>query len=428
MHPPYMLTAARRMRLLLPLLLALSVLIPGVGQAQVRGPEATPTSLPESVFRDSTSACRAVTLPTAEVGCLEVLPLGTSARVSWDGEDRGLSPVSITDIPPGVHRIRLDRLGSLPWVADIAIAAGDAKRLDPPLTPVPPAMAPLGFGEPYPLAVMVENHPAARPQYGLDRADVVYEALAEGGISRFMAVYMTQEAEVIGPVRSTRHYFVYEAAEFNATLVHVGASPLGYAALGATGIRNVNESYGDPGIWRSANREAPHNAYTGTVEARAAADGKGPGGPGSWGPVVFRAPTDPFSGVPASSIAISYPPIGWYDIAYQYDAETNRYLRWMDGTRHRDGLTGEQLWARNVIIQVVPDDVIDREGRLELAQVGEGKAWYFSGGQVLEGSWTKADFGSRTIYWDTAGNQVLMDPTGSTWIQLVPPETRIKVQ
>src|SRR5919206_1309191 len=126
----------------------------------------------------------------------------------------------------------------------------------------------------------------ARLQTGLDKADIVYEALAEGGISRFLAIYMLTpdfdggaHADVIGPVRSTRHYFVYLAAEYNATLVHVGASPIGYAALSATDIRNLNESYGDPGIWRSRSRRAPHNAYTSTDDAFAAAGLKGEGGP-----------------------------------------------------------------------------------------------------------------------------------------------------
>jgi hypothetical protein len=280
---------------------------------------------------------------------------------------------------------------------------------------------------------MVENHPDARPQTGLDRADVVYEALAEGGISRFMAVYMLTpqtpggtSADVIGPVRSTRHYFVYTAAEYNATLVHVGASPIGYAALGATGIRNVNESYGDEGIWRSSRRWAPHDAFTSTDGAFAAAELKGPGGPGAWGPLVFKDPSYPAQAPAATSLRIRYPPIGWYDVAYTWDPETNTYPRVMDGAKHRDGATGEQLAARNVVVQVVPDQVIDREGRLDLAQVGEGPAYYFVDGTVMLGTWTKSDFGSRTFFWDTAGNLVRLNAIGTTWIQLVPPEAVIE--
>src|SRR5919206_261083 len=273
----------------------------------------------------------------------------------------------------------------------------------------------------------------ARLQTGLDKANVVYEALAEGGISRFMALYMLTpgidggaQADVIGPVRSTRHYFVYLAAEYNASLVHVGASPIGYAALSATGIRNVNESYGDPGIYRSRQRPPPHNAYTSTDDAFAAAGLKGEGGHGTWGPLVFKDPSFPAQAPAATSIRIRYPPLGWYDVSYTWDQASNVYPRVMAGRPHLDGVSGEQLVARNVVIQVVPDEVIDREGRLDLAQVGEGPAYYFEDGTVMQGTWTKADFGSRTFFWDTAGNLVRLNALGTTWIQLVPPQATIE--
>jgi Protein of unknown function (DUF3048) N-terminal domain/Protein of unknown function (DUF3048) C-terminal domain/PEGA domain len=390
-------------------------------------------SLADGAQASDAPACAAVTPPDAPYGCLEVFPLGDSASVTFDGQSLGLSPVGIPRIEPGEHSLRLDRTGYYPWYGKISIAPGQVERIDPPLAPQVGIFPYAFFHEVWPLAVMVENHPDARPQTGLDKANVVYEALAEGGISRFMALYMLTpdsdggaQADVIGPVRSTRHYFVYLAAEYNASLVHVGASPIGYAALSATGIRNVNESYGDPGIWRSARRPPPHNAYTSTDDAFAAAALKGEGGPGTWGPLVFKDPSFPAQAPAATSIRIRYPPLGWYDVSYTWDPETNTYPRVMAGRPHRDGLTGEQLAARNVVIQVVPDEVIDREGRLDLAQTGEGLAWYFVDGTVMPGTWTKADFGSRTFFWDTAGNLVRLNAIGTTWIQLVPPEASIE--
>ena len=372
------------------------------------------------------SACAVVTPPDAPYACLEVIPPGASVWVTFDGQQLGLSPMGIPDLEPGPHVLRLDRVGDAPVTYRFTLEAGEVRRYDAPLARLPAIVPPPGDPNPYPLGVMVENLVDARPQVGLDRADIIYEALAEGGISRFLALYLTQDAEAIGPVRSTRHYFVYAAAEYNAALVFVGASPIGYAALAATGIRTVNESMGDPGVWRSARRSAPHNAYTGTVEARAAADSLGPGGPGSWGPLIFKDPLVLATGEPATGISIRYPPLGWYDVDYTYDPETNRYLRVMDGYRHRDQFTGEQLAATQVIIQVVPDEVIDREGRLDLVQTGEGRAYYFVDGVMIEGTWTKASYGSRTLFWDTAGNLVRFNPLGTTWIQLVPPEARLK--
>ena len=402
----------------LALLLLLSVLL--ALPAAAHGADEVPT------------ACQAVTPADASFGCIEVIPLGASASVTFDEVDLGLSPLGIPNVEPGDHTLRLDRTGDYPWYGNISVAPGQVIRVDPPLAPIVGIFPFEFFHEVWPLAVMVENHPDARPQTGLERANVVYEALAEGGISRFMAIYMLTpdadggaQADVIGPVRSTRHYFVYLAAEYNATLVHVGASPIGYAALSATGIRNVNESYGDPGIWRSRLRRAPHNAYTSTDDAFAAAARKGAGGPGTWGPLIFKDPSFPAQAPAATSIRIRYPPLGWYDVGYTWEPTTNTYPRTMAGAPHRDGLSGAQLVARNVVIQVVPDAVIDREGRLDLAQTGEGKAYYFLDGMVMQGTWTKADFGSRTFFWDTAGNLVRLNAIGTTWIQLVPPEAVI---
>jgi Protein of unknown function (DUF3048) N-terminal domain/Protein of unknown function (DUF3048) C-terminal domain len=399
-------------RLTVRVVLLLGMALPGLARAD----DATPP--------DTRSACQQVTPPDAPYACLEIIPPGASVWVTFDGEPRGLSPMGIPDLEPGPHTLRLDRQGDAPVMYRFNLEGGEVRRFDAPLVREPPIVPP-GLRAPYPIAVMVENHSDARPQVGLDRADVVYEALAEGGISRFLALYMTQEAEAIGPVRSTRHYFVYTAAEYNAALVFVGASPFGYAALTATGIRTVNESRSDPGIWRSARRYAPHDAFTGTLEARAAADRQGPGGPGSWGPLVFKNPIFPASGEPATSIKIRYPPLGWYDVSYEYDSDTNQYLRVMDGYRHRDSFTGLQLAASNVIVQIVPDDVIDREGRLDLAQTGEGPAYFFVDGVEIDGTWTKADYGSQTFFWDTAGNLVRLNTGGTTWIQLVPPEGRL---
>jgi len=84
------------------------------------------------------------------------------------------------------------------------------------------------------------------------------------------------------------------------------------------------------------------------------------------------------------------------------------------------------LRARNVVVQIVNDEVIDQEGRLDLTQTGGGPAYFFVDGTMIPGSWTKADFGSRTLYWDTAGNLVRLNATGTTWVQLVSPDGTLR--
>src|SRR5579859_5652947 len=122
----------------------------------------------------------------------------------------------------------------------------------------------------YPFAVMIDNIAEARPHFGLANADVVYEAPAEAGIPRLMPVYLRAggEATSIGPVRSTRHYFVYLANEYRTPQVHIGASPQGFNALSATGLADVDEARGDDGFYRDPSRLAPHNAFVSTNSIR----------------------------------------------------------------------------------------------------------------------------------------------------------------
>src|SRR5919201_4374692 len=160
--------------------------------------------LPPAAHATDAPACAAVTPPDAPFGCLEIFPLGDSASVTFDGRPLGLSPLGIPEIEPGEHSLRLDRTGFYPWYGKISIEPGQVQRIDPPLPPQVGVFPYDFFHDVWPVAVMVENHPDARPQTGLDKANVVYEALAEGGISRFMAIYMrtpgfdgSAEAEVI---------------------------------------------------------------------------------------------------------------------------------------------------------------------------------------------------------------------------------------
>ena len=293
---------------------------------------------------------------------------------------------------------------------------------DTPSRPEPlPAIAPPKSGPPIvPLAVMIENAPEARPQSGLLTADVVYEALAEGGISRFMAVYFGDEPTTVGPVRSARHYFVNLASELGASLVHVGASPLGYEVLRGSGLRNLDETYAHPGFWRSRARLAPHNTYTTVHVARTTLDGFAAPRPGQWAGFTFKDPGHTYQGPPAPVLSLDYQPWG-YRVEYRYDPETKRYARFMEGAAHRDAESGEQIWAANVVVQRVSAWVIDREGRLDMDQVSHGPAAYFVDGVVVTGGWRKETASEPTRFFDEVGNPVRFNP-GPIWVQMIPYE------
>jgi hypothetical protein len=115
---------------------------------------------------ETPSACQAVTPADAPFGCIEVIPLGASASVTFDGVDLGLSPLGIPNVEPGDHTLRLDRTGDYPWYGTISVAPGQVIRVDPPLAPMVGIFPFEFFHEVWPLAVMVENHPDARPPAG----------------------------------------------------------------------------------------------------------------------------------------------------------------------------------------------------------------------------------------------------------------------
>lgn len=296
----------------------------------------------------------------------------------------------------------------------------------PTATPVPsatPTPAPI-----FPVAVIIENHPDARPQSGLARADMLYEAPVEGAISRFMAVYVNGKSDTIGPVRSARHYFVYLAAEYNAVMVHIGASPQGFGALVATELVNLDETYSEPGFWRSRARYAPHNAYTSTDLVQDALkrtrDNVTPGGLAGF---KFRDDSKPVEGKEAPEVSIQYP--RGDSVRYVYSEQDRTYRRFLNGAPHRDAETGEQIAPRNLVVQVtrmwpIPGDTA---GRLDMEQVGEGKALFFRDGVVTEGIWKKASYGDVTEWYDAAGQRLLFNP-GKIFVQIVQPEAGVRYQ
>lgn len=351
---------------------------------------------------------------------LEVHANVEGATVMLNGEVRGTSPLRLDGLASATYELRVEHAGLREWVGYVWLGPGDTRSVSVDLAPrqlvahEPPAPS-------HGIAVIVENQADARPQSGLHRADIVYEALAEGGISRFLALYLTGEAEVIGPVRSARHYFVHWAREYDAALTHIGASPQGFDALARSGIPSLDETRGGGAIWRSRQRFAPHNAYTSTAGIAAALGQRLP--TGAWGGLRFKEPDWRYSGEGAPELSLRY----WFDyqVAYRYDAERNRYLRFMVGVPHRDLESGEQLWAASVVVLHMPAQVIDSAGRLDMALTGSGRADYFLDGVHLAGSWRREALAAPTRYLDAEGNEVHFNP-GPLWIQVVPSNARLE--
>ena len=273
-----------------------------------------------------------------------------------------------------------------------------------------------------PLAVMIDNHPDAQPQSGMSDADIIYEATVEFGITRFMAIYANKHPEVIGPVRSARHYFVDWASEYDSIFVIAGASPQGHDQLEKTGITNIDLTYGEGVFWRVTERPAPHNLYTSDPGIR---EWHGPNEPGQLSEFEFKPDMPADSAQVVARIVVTYP--DGYQVEYHYDAASNEYARIMSGAAHEDRVSGEQYRPKNVIVQFMATRPIpgDDAGRIDMDLIGAGDAIVFQDGIRIDGSWRKTGATRSTAFLDEAGERVKLN-AGQTWIQVLPVEGSVE--
>ncbi|MGI9146671.1 MAG: DUF3048 domain-containing protein [Chloroflexota bacterium] len=334
---------------------------------------------------------------------IEVRLWNGSAELQLDGRTIDQGQVGVG---PGQHQVAALVDGEVVALADVS---PDTEAVDLVVPPPEPS-----------LAVMIENQADARPQTGLPRADVVYEALAEGGITRFIAVFLSGDASVVGPVRSLRHYFAFMAADYGADVVHIGASPEGFTWRDAMQMAYLDESAGDPGVWRVRSRPPPHNAYTDTAADREFLAQRGGQRNHAWGPLRFSA--DAARGQEAAhSVSLGFFP--WsYSVSYTWDPDAEQYLRFMEGTAHRDAETGEQIAPATVVVQFATVEAIPNDPKLRLdvdLVGGSGRLAIFSSGTRREGTWSK-DAASTSSEWLDSDGDALVIPPGPVWVEIVP--------
>lgn len=273
-------------------------------------------------------------------------------------------------------------------------------------------------------AVVVENHPDARPQSGLSQAGVVYEALAEGGITRFLTFYLDGKPPVIGPVRSLRPYFESWTLEFGAPIAHVGGDADAIAKIGPLHIKDMNEFYNGGYFYRSRDRIAPHNAYTTTKLMDALLKLRGWNKPATFTPSPRKDDDPPKAPAtarrPVINVRYSYSD---FDVKFVYNPAGNDYKRFLAGVPHIDRNTGKQIRVKNVIVEYMPTTYgHSRAGEKEtfMQTVGKGTAIVFRDGGAVVGTWSKASNNSRTKLLDPNGKEIPLD-RGNSWYCIVPP-------
>lgn len=269
-----------------------------------------------------------------------------------------------------------------------------------------------------PLTVVFDNQFGARPQAGLIDAEIAYEFLAEGDITRYLGVFLINEPETIGPIRSARPYLVEKALEYDSYFVHVGGSNQAFADIKNKKVADIDATRrGNDVFWRKNHKKMPHNLYSSYQALKKAADRSNFREEPQFDGFKFNPSFTPMEeGESANNIRIKYSKTN--EASYTYDRKDQIYIRHYNGTEHKDEITGQTLTATNIIIQQVAAKVIDDQLRLEMATVGEGSAKYISGGKAIDIRWKKGSYEGATKYYYETGEELILNP-GKTWIQVV---------
>lgn len=285
-----------------------------------------------------------------------------------------------------------------------------------------------------PYAVMINNNHEAWPQCGIQDAYIVYEIIAEGGITRMMALYKDQDTAKIGSVRSARHYFIDYAEENDAIFVHWGASPQAYRRLNSVdsmdGIalegsvffrdRSLDRAYEHTGFTSMENliEYANEHGYTRDTDKD----------------LLLNYSVDEINMAEldgaelATSVEIEYS--YYHTTSYEYDSENKVYKRSMSGEPNVDLETGEQYTAKNIIIYKVGNYTIndgEDKGRQELENIGSGSGYLVTGGYVVPITWEKTSHSEQTIYRYTNGEEIVVND-GNTFIQICPNDADITIE
>lgn len=265
-------------------------------------------------------------------------------------------------------------------------------------------------------AVMIENSPDARPQSGLDQAGVVFEAIAEAGITRFMALYQESTPQVLGPVRSSRPYYLDWAQGFDAAYAHVGGSPDALQKIKADGVKDLDQFYNASAYHRVSTRYAPHNMYT-SIDALVGLESAKGWTQSQFTPFPRKAKETPAAAPNATSVNLSISG-AYYNVHYDYDKTTNTYKRSEGGSVHMDNETKQQLSPKVVIALAMPYSLMDDGYHSQYQTIGSGKILVFQDGTVTAGNWAKESSKDQLTFKDDTGKDLQLDP-GQTWLTAV---------
>ena len=280
-----------------------------------------------------------------------------------------------------------------------------------------------------PYAVIFNNIEYASPQSGIGDADILYEALVEGGITRLMGIFdgidpESETAKRIGSIRSARHYYASFADEYDAIFVHFGETTYATKAMKKSGIDHLTGSYGIGvnSFYRDASIKSPHNAFTslkGIEEAIEKGNIRTDHEEAYEGHYSFyEEDTVPESENDVNKVTFKFS--NYTSPYFTYDAENKVYLRFQFGSEHIDANTGIQLSFKNILVQFVKEWDIDSNGyqTMELADAS-GTGYYITNGKMVRITWKKNESTKVMRYYDETGEELTINP-GKTYIAVFP--------
>lgn len=287
-------------------------------------------------------------------------------------------------------------------------------------------------GNDRPIAVMIDNHKGAWPQAGLNETYLVYEIIVEGGETRLMALFKGKNVDVVGPVRSSRHYFLDYAMENDAIYAHYGWSPKAKSDISTFGINNLNGIYyGKPTFWRISAKKAPHNAMTSTKNLLDAAKKKGYKTTSKATSVLTYAEDEieNIDGQDAKEVKI--PHSYMQNVTYKYDSKTKRYTRYARGVLQKDYTTGKSITTKNIIIMFANNSQLQdgtKKDRQDLHNIGTFDGYYITNGKSIKIKCKKDNRRSKTVYTNASTGEVLEVNDGNTWINICPKSAKVSIK
>ncbi len=292
-----------------------------------------------------------------------------------------------------------------------------------------------------PIACMIDNHSDAWPQFAINKAYAVYEIIVEGGETRLMAVFKGSDADKVGPMRSSRHYFLDYALENDAIYAHIGWSPQAQKDIKTLGVNNINGLEYDTGrawkegdvFWRLSNRYAPHNSICDLATIKTAAASKGYRTTSdaksilnyTTDDVTLEENTDAIS---ATTVKIPFSNL--QTVTFEYNAETGRYTRYARGKVQTDATDDTNITTKNIIITKAENYTLsdgENKGRQGLKNTGTKDGYYITNGKAIPITCTKSDRSSKTVYKNANGEEIKVND-GNTFFEICPVDANITIQ